>query len=264
MISALFELLTNAETVSCNPGWLRTHCIAEDDLTTTSRVPGLQAWAIMSSFMQCRRQNQGLVHVKQTFYQLSYSPRHKYVFPWCYTFESPFEFAMYFLSEVTHAPWGCLYRNFSVEKRWDHTSRRPFISQGGRSWEEMAGSVFHWGWLAVRFPGALQASVCPSDQCPDRLLWHQARSSTVFCLPLLFPGCPSSALRLRVGWRQQSHIPSAGGTHWPVKWGGKKASEVEGQGNLCCSVWAGSASLPRLLRSLTHPTPHLKTAVGLD
>lgn len=48
--------------------------------------------------------------------------------------------------------------------------------------------------LAVLFPGLLRVSMCPSDQCPDRPWWLQARSSTVFCLPLLFPGCPSSPL----------------------------------------------------------------------
>lgn len=41
------------------------------------------------------------------------------------------------------------YIETGVEKRWDHTSLRSFISQGGRSGEEMAGSVSFTeaGWL---------------------------------------------------------------------------------------------------------------------
>lgn len=166
------------------------------------------------------------------------------VFP-CHTFESPFEFAVHFLSEMARAPWGCLYRNCRVETRWDRISLRPFISQGGRSREEIAGSVSFTeaGWLFsfLVFPRLLCAPLTNVQVGPCGCRPHPPLD---FCLPLLFAGWPSSPLRFHVGWRQQSHAPSAGGTHCG-QWSEEERKRGRGTGQ----------SLLQCVSRLSLPTP---------
>lgn len=71
--------------------------------------------------------------------------------------------------------------------------------------------------LTVLFPGVLQASKCPSDHCPDRPWWLPARSSTVFRLPLWFPGCPSSPLAPCWMKTAEPRTQCWRDTLWPVK-----------------------------------------------
>lgn len=177
------------ETVLGGPGWLRTHCVYvySRGSFATPHSAGITDLCHRTHLSTMHKTEAGSVRAERACHHLSYTHSQK-----------SFQIAVYFPSAVVL--WGCLYRNCTVEKKGailHYGPSSPREEGLERRWLEACLSLR----LAVLFPGVLQASMCPSDPCLGRPPWLQARSFTGLLPASVFPGCPSSPLRLRVGWR---------------------------------------------------------------
>lgn len=135
-----------------------------------------------------------------------------------------YEFPVYVLSQRAHAPWGCLYKNHRVGKRWkkegeavghftmvSHLQERQkdwrMVSEVGDGWKLVLGGGWLFSLLGCSSPWWAPLLAAQTGPCA-----LQAWSFTGLLPASVFSGCLSSPL-LHDGWRWKSYTLRAGWTH---------------------------------------------------